>query len=247
MKHTVEFLPPRYRQRRAARRSLLRRIGGVAAVGAGIAAASAWQHGQERAARQELAKVEAREQVVLANSRQLEELRWELAHARAAAELCVFLGRPWPRTRILAAVEGAAPAQIELTELAISQEAIAPVDSVVRRPLGRGGAPRTAAEEGPPASRDLRRLVEETGRMRTIVRVAGAAADPAIIHGFVANLSRDAIFDRTELGSLETLELPERGTVTRFEVRIVLRDEFGAASPVEPNPAAAVQTAGRTP
>jgi hypothetical protein len=246
MKHTVEFLPPRYRQRQAARRSLLRRIGAVAAVAAGVAAASAWQHGQERAARQVLAKVEAREKVVRSNEVRLEELRWELAHVRAAAELCVFLERPWPRTRILSAVEGAAPVEIELTELTISQEAIISEAAVARMPARRG-ASRTAEEEGPPAARDLRRLVEETGRLRTVARVAGAAADPAPIHRFVANLSRDPLFALTELGSLETLEQPERGTVTKFAVRIVLRDEFAATSPEKPDLAAALKTAGRTP
>jgi hypothetical protein len=230
MIQTVEFLPPRYRQRQAARRNVLRRIGAVAAVAAGIGAASVWQHGQQRQARQQLAKVEARQQVVEANTRRLEELQWELANARAAAELCVFLRRPWPRTRIFASVVGAAPEKVELTEITISEEAPDPGSSAGRSSPARSAAPGAAANEGPPAARDLRRLVEESGRTRTVVRIAGAAADSAAIHRFVANLSRDPLFARTELGSLESIEQPERGTVTRFAARIVVRDEYSPAS-----------------
>jgi hypothetical protein len=235
MVQEIEFLPSRYRQRRAARRNVARRVGTLAVVAAGIGAASFWQHGQMRQAKQALAKAEAQEAVVKANTLRLEELKWELANAKAAAELCVFLERHWPRTRIFASVAGAAPEGVELTELSISQEAAEPASTSNRSSAARGGAARNTAEEGPAALRDLRRLFGESGRMRTVVRVAGAAGDPAAIHRFVAELSQNPLFQRTELGSLESLEQPERGAVTRFETRIILRDEFGAPTGESPS------------
>jgi hypothetical protein len=77
MKHHVEFLPSRFRHRRAARRNVLRRIGAVAAVAAGIASAALWQHRQERQVQAELTRAQTQEQVVQANQTRLAEVQWQ--------------------------------------------------------------------------------------------------------------------------------------------------------------------------
>jgi hypothetical protein len=222
--HSIEFLPPRYRQQRAARRNMFRKVGIVAAAGVAVASAVVWQHAQARVIRRELDQAEARDSLAQANQRQLEELGSELANVRAAAELCVFLKQPLPRARILAAIGGALPPHVELAELRVVQEEGGRNVPARTPPLSRRASPSNETDNSPPARRDLRNLLDEYGRLQTVVYVAGAAFDSTAIHQFVANLNQDPTFTRAELGSLETTDQSERGGVTRFTASVMVRD-----------------------
>jgi hypothetical protein len=231
----LEFLPPRYRQRRAARKNVVRKVVVLAGMAAVTASVALWQTAQERAARRELAQAAARDAVAQANQRRLAELQSELIHARAAAELCIFLRRPWPRARILATVINALPMDVELAELRIAYEEAAP-----DRPAPGAGsqkkrsAARKDAESVPPAVQDLQQLTTDFGRAQTVVHLSGAALDSLAIHRFIAHLSHDPLVARAELGSLEIGGSSERGAATQFTARIVMRDAFSAPTEAAP-------------
>jgi hypothetical protein len=224
----LEFLPTRYRQRQMARRGMIRRIALAGAVATLFTGAGAWQHGQERALRRELALVEAQHAAAQANERTLKELQTTLQETRAKAALCAFLRRPSPRALVLASLAKASPAAVELTEVDLTWES----------PHGDGAPPRAAfpgpsnGEALPAAGRDLQLLRNELDFSRTTARIAGVAFDAAAIHQFIAALGDNPRCLRTELGSLESQDSEEHGRVTQFTARVT----YGNAQRREPPP-----------
>jgi Tfp pilus assembly protein PilN len=197
-------------------------LGALIVAALGVACASTWQHAQERRVRNELKLADTYALAAETNLKRLNALQAGLKEAQAAAQLCCFLQRAWPRTHVLAAVAQAIPPEVELMELEIVQEEGAGDPSSFRT---RGaGAQDAQAAAKPPALQDLRRLDEEQGAKQTVLRLAGVAADPAAIHRFVADLGQRTLFARADLGSLETVDETERGPVTRFTARVVLCD-----------------------
>ncbi|MBW3598850.1 MAG: hypothetical protein KY475_16440 [Planctomycetes bacterium] len=238
----VEFLPPRYRHRRRSQQTLLRNVAALGAAAAVIASLSAWQHRQERAAREAWLEADARYSVAHDTNERLEQVRSELAAVRAGAELCVFLNRPWPRSQMLAAIAAAAPEELELTELRVSYEAI-PTESESRSSGARAGRAKEKAPQLPAALRDLQRLREQFDSVQTVVHISGIAGDSAALHRFVAALGEHRLFVRADLGSQEAVAHPQRGSVTKFAARVVVRPEYG--HPRGPSGSAVAAVSGR--
>lgn len=225
MQH-LEFLPPRYRHRRRSRRSVLRCAAIAGAAATIVVSLSSWQHRQERRARYAWSEAHARFTAAKNIDQELAKLRAELVHARAAADLCVFLQRPWPRSQVLDTIIRVLPAEVELTELHLSQETL-PTNRALQK---GGGIERRAKEDSralPPSLTDLRKLREEFDTVQTVVQVAGLAYESASLHHFVAALAREPLVVRCELGAQETVEHPQKGSVTKFSARIGVRPEYG--------------------
>jgi Tfp pilus assembly protein PilN len=240
----IEFLPPRYRHRRHSQRTLLQKVAVLGTAAAAIASLSAWQHRQERAAREAWLQADARHAVAEAADYRLTGLRGELADARAAADLCVFLQRPWPRSHMLAAIAAVLPEDVELTELRISYEAL-PSDGA--RSAGPAPTRTKVSEDALPAPlRDLRRLRGEFDAIQTVVQISGVAREPAALHRFVSALGEEPLFTRADLGSQEAFQHPRLGGVTRFAARAMVRPEYGhPLGPVRPVRVAHSGRAGR--
>src|SRR4051794_32813660 len=101
----IDFLPPRYRERRHQRRAFAWEIGVVASFGVLIAMTALWQFNQYWRVSGQLAALEGRHQEALATQATHQQLQTRLAEASEAAELYIYLEHPWPRTQVLHAIE----------------------------------------------------------------------------------------------------------------------------------------------
>lgn len=240
---SVDFLPSEYRQRYARQRRQTWRTVALGAVGLAMLAAAFHQSQTRRRIEQELAITTPQYEKALATTKQLGEIQSELALARADAELFTWIGHPWPRSRIIAALLEPLPDEIGFTRLEIHRQS-QPVKTR-QDPLSFPG--KTGADDPsalPPAARDLQQLRAKFDTAPTVVSVEGVAAESGVLHQYLSELNRQGLFLRAELESLETEQLSD-GPVLRFHATLTVRPGYGVpGGPAEPpQPAAAATTA----
>ena len=200
----IDFLPPRYRERRRARHSHLWRLLVVAAFGAAVGAAAVGQQWFKNSAAAKVAAVEVQHAVAAQTNSQFNRLQNDLAEVRASAQLYAYLEHPWPRTQILAALAESLPPEVTLTEVSIARESL---ESAQRSEAGRERRRRETETDDArllPQERDLKRLREEHDKSRTVVRISGRTSSIDTLNRYVASLAESPLAAQAELSSLES-------------------------------------------
>jgi len=226
----IDFLPAHYHEEGAKQRTQLWRLVVVTAVGAMIAAASLFQAHIERRAESQLVQVENEHVQAVSQTTQLVELQSKLSPARTTAELLTYLRHPWPRTQILAAMLTGLPDQITVSEMHITRESPPPSAQAVA--TSQTLTDPSKAPKLPPSEVDLARLRAENDLSLWILNVKGTTYEPAALHEYLAQLGRNRLFKKVELGSIATST--ETSNASQFTVRLTLRPAYG--QPDGPNP-----------
>jgi Tfp pilus assembly protein PilN len=221
----IDFLPPRYRERRSAHKSHLWRLLVLVAFGAAVGAAAVGQHFLKRSAAAQVEAVDLAHALALAKNSQFSTLERELAEVRAGAQLYAYLKHPWPRTQILLALAEPLPPELTLTEITVSRESL---DEQQRSETGRQRRRRESeeAEAGLlPWERDLARLREEYDKRRTVVRITGRTSSIDRLNEYLARLSASPLVAQAELSSLESADKSPEQTASgnsTFHLRILI-------------------------
>src|SRR5690606_38175648 len=113
----IDFLPNRYRETYAARAAVVRRWPIVLGLASIITPLAIYQYVTHRSVVMSVVQVEPEFLVAQQKSKQLADLRAKLELARGQAALLVYLDHPWPRTRILAALQEPLPESVRLTNI----------------------------------------------------------------------------------------------------------------------------------
>lgn len=230
----IDFLPERYREQGAVDRAKYWQIGLVCAIGCAIAVAAFYQAASWRHVDAQLAAIEPMYQDAQAKTQRLAELNQRLVRDGALAELYAYLGHPWPRTRLLAALAEALPAELSLVEIRLvrDQSQATSTGFVREQPPGSAanGAPATPPPPG--AAEDLARLRAECDAAPLVLLVSGETENASALHDYLARLKLTQLFERAEVTSISTR--PREGSsgneaLAEFHVRLVIRPGHGQA------------------
>ena len=119
--HNIDFLPPRYHDEYARRKTQAWRILIVIALAVALPTASLYQYRMKLNIQHELYKIGQQHGESVADAAQLAAVQGELADADAAAELWTFVRHPWPVTQLLAALVRPLPATIAIEQITIQR------------------------------------------------------------------------------------------------------------------------------
>jgi hypothetical protein len=228
----VDFLPARYREKNAQRKTQAWR-GGVAAAFAGLLAAGWLGQLEIRSLVQaQLDDVRRQYDHVTDQGRKIAALQSELREARAEAELLTYLRHPWPRTQLLASIAAPLTEAITLRKVAIRQEEkfasplAAPAVANAAAPGGELADAKAAAAALPRAERTLKKLREALDEAPLTVTLEGVSRDSAALHVYVGKLAESEWFSEAELRSVERLA-DDQPAALRFVARLVVRPGYG--------------------
>lgn len=241
----IDFLPAAYRLKGVQRRDRVWRLAIVVFGVLLIGGTWAFRFTEKLAARSDLDLLMPRYENAVATNERWNRSRKLLADAEIQARLVVYLRRPWPTTRMLAAVIPSLPETIHLTELKIVQESngIAPPAAIAppRRP---GGAkPDVAEQQQPAAQRDLEKMQAESDLQRTVILLSGDTTDPDALHRYIGQLHASDVVQRAELVSMQSASpgknLEANRRVAQFQAKVLIRPSyFEIGGPVIPTDAA---------
>jgi Tfp pilus assembly protein PilN len=227
----IDFLPSKYREASAQRRTRYYRLLVVVAFVGLLGAAFAGQYALQIHVARELDHVRDQYQRVLGYSNRLAQLERERVPCDAEAQLCTRLRDPWPRTQILAATLAVLPKQMTLLRLRIDRQTAA-VDPLQAGTIQTGPAPGAANGDDklPPAQRDLRRLRQDSKLHDTVVDLEGITDDALTLHTYLGRLASQGLFSSAELTSIDRVE---KSSMSHFRARLTVRREH-ADSPAAP-------------
>ncbi|QDU94763.1 PilN domain-containing protein [Lignipirellula cremea] len=239
--NTIDFLPPRYREQTARRKTQLWRVVVLLLFGCAVASAAAGQFLFRRCLQLEMIEADLAHAQAVAKNNEHRALQDALALRQAEADLVAFLQGHWPRTRLLHAVSQVQPKTITFLELRLSRMAS---PSAARSPAGNRRSKadnRTEKKEsagGSPAERDLRALRDEMQSLPLSITITGITSDGGDLHLFVSQLDQCPFFQEAELRSLEAAPDREQAAgspaLSQFEVRLFVRAPACAVAPAAP-------------
>lgn len=218
----IDFLPESYRRRRIQRRAYAWEISVLLLFGGIVAATALMQFGLRWQVSQRMATLEPSFQQALQTQNRYRLLQAELAKSSEAAELYMFLEHPWPRTQVLHAIVDSLPAQISLTNLHITSEAVQS-SATSRAVLSDEALARLSA-----AQRDLDRLRKDADSRRAIVWIAGITSDASQVHELTQRLAGRPPFESVKLDMVES-KVDGGLKQTTFRLRGVLTPGYGQA------------------
>ena len=226
----IDFLPPRYREECAQRKTHFLRVLSLIVFGVVLSSLAAvqWHTGRKLTSKLEaIAPIHERahERTV-----QLTTLKNELARASDQAELLTYLRHPWPRTQLLSAIIEPMPESIKLSELTIGRqeeegEGVA-LPSQMARNTPTASTPEAESKETLSATQlDLKQLRAEFDPRQTIIHMAGETSNVSELHEYLGELASHSLILKAELRSIET---GGRDSIaTMFRARIELRPGYG--------------------
>ena len=221
----LDFLPARYREKNAQRKTRAWRGAVLAMFSALLAAGSLGQLEFRRLIEAHLETVRQQYDQVANTGKELAALEGELRAARAEAELLTYLRRPWPRTQLLAAIAEPLPESITLRKLVVRQEEAN--GSLAPPPVGQTAQDQAAAEAAQPAAeRTLKRLRAMFDDAPLTVTLEGVSRDGAALHVYIGQLAESDWFSAVELRSVERSDDAQAATF-RFVARLVVRPNYG--------------------
>ena len=230
----IDFLPTRYREKTAQRKTQAWRGVVVAAFSALLAAGALGQYEIRRQIESHLSTVMQQHAQVVADEKKLAELQTRLREARAEAELLTYLRHPWPRTQILACIAEPLSDAITLSKLEIQQEESQTPRLQPALLPGQTPEAKAAAEAALPATeRTLRKLRESLDDAPLTVTLEGTSADNASLHVYLGKLAESNWFAATELRSVERLEDGRSDDGFRFVAKLTVRQGYRGA-PADP-------------
>jgi len=224
---SIYFLPARYHERTAQRKTNVWRLAVLAIFTSLVGFAAVGQIAVRRQAEAQLVAVGKQYDEVAAANACLADLQSRLRAARANAEMVTYLRHPWPRTQILALVAGALPEGVTLTKSTVHQSETTALKLPTAIPQGPEQAASAAADAAKPAAeRDLCRLREAFDAEPVIVTLEGTSRDEPSLHAYVCTLAQAELFSNVDLRSVERLR-DESATGFGFNVRLALRPGYG--------------------
>ncbi len=223
----IDFLPPRYREARAARQS--RWWGGVVIVAFGglVGAAGVGQWLVQYRTRNDIQIAEIEYQAAKTAQQKLEQAQKQLRDTSQEAELLTFLRHPWPRTQILRRVTSSLPNEVMIERLRIGRDDSKPKEQLtvgVIKPVDSNTTKSAATSSA--VEKDLKQLRDECDTRRVIVELTGYTTDLTALHVYLNQLASESLFAQAELTSIQSVE---KGTERRsqFTARLVLAPGHG--------------------
>jgi hypothetical protein len=221
----LDFLPARYREKNAQRKTRAWRAAVLAMFSALLAAGSLGQLEFRRLIEAHLQTVRQQYDQVLHTGKELTALQAELRAARAEAELLTYLRRPWPRTQLLAAIAEPLSEPITLGKLTVLQEE--PGGSPAPPQSGQTVQDQAAAEAAQPAAeRTLKRLRAMFDEAPLTVTLEGVSRDSTALHVYIGKLAESEWFSAVELRSIDRSDDAQAATF-RFIARLIVRPSHG--------------------
>lgn len=224
----IDFLPEIYRQRAELRKARIwwGVVVVVFSVAIGSSALSQWA--LRRSIEQEITLIQPKSAEAKQHVLRLGEMQLQLRKAGEMAGLVTYLEHPWPRTQILAQLVRSMPADVQVTQLSVTEEELvaAATEEVAPR---RRGSRRTeeTAKKRPPAVEDLEQLRGEHDRRQTIVEMRGQVQNISLLHDYVASLGRSPLIAQAQIKSLEVAPGDLPNPPTQFMLRVIVRPGYG--------------------
>ena len=218
----IDFLPARYREQSAKRRTYLWRSTVLAAFVMILGSSGFAQYRMYQSALHDLSAVEPAHAAAQLATRELSELQSRLVQAEQRAELLTYLRHPWSRSQVLSAVAKPLPATLTLSTLTLCYER----DQQMLRQTSPVSESQAVADTSPATVRDLKRLRGELDSAQLVVVLTGQAAETAALHQYLAALAADPLFAEVELRSIEASTGGAAGN-SQFAARIVVRPGYG--------------------
>jgi hypothetical protein len=227
----IDFLPTRYHERQAAHSATLARWMLLAGLALGTVPLAAFQYLDHQHAVQTAAEIDPIYEQTERLTKRLSTLEAEIQKARGEAALLVYLGHPWPRTKVLAEIRSPLPQSVQLTSIRLAKEFKASENPEAGRPRGTlrpsQRQQQQSTDVGPPPVADLRKLAEEQEQHDHTVTLEGVTLNTTELHGYVARLRIGGLFVKSELRSLESLPGQELARAQKFQIRLVLAPGHG--------------------
>lgn len=240
----LDFLPDRYREKNAQRKTRAWRAAVLAMFSALLAAGSLGQLEFRRLIEAHLQTVRQQYDQVVHTGKELTALQAELRAARAEAELLTYLRRPWPRTQLLAAIAEPLSEPITLNKLTVRQEE-AGGSPAPPPPRGQTAQDQAAAEAAQPAAeRTLKQLRTMFDEAPLTVTLEGVSRDSTALHVYIGKLAESEWFSAVELRSIDRSDDAQAATF-RFIARLVVRPSHGRPQTPPPKAGLAAAFAGR--
>ncbi len=224
--HDIDFLPIEYHQEHAKRQWKLWRALVVAAFGVILIVAAISQYRSHGRAQAELDAILSQHETAVAQSNELAEMQSELKAARTDAELFTSMRFPWPRSRILAALLAPLPEEVTFEKLDISERKSGPRNPAKRLSKAERKAENEELEKLSPAEQDLGKLRGQLASCQTVVTISGTTSESAALHQYLGQLSRENLFWKATLSSIESDDNDPKGTM-RFSATVVVRPGYG--------------------
>lgn len=234
----IDFLPIEYRQKRGQQRAQPWRIAVLAGLALLVAIVAFAQ--QRRLARldAQLAEVVPQYQAAVAGNEELKRLTGRIDAVRAEAELFTYLRHRWPTTQILDAILAPLPDEITFEQLEIRRENSPGPSAGERTSHADREAESRRLASLPAAAQDLEQLRSQSDGGKTMVTICGLTTDSAVLHRYLGELSRQSLFAKAELDTIESDPITAK---LRFRLSLVVRPGYGqpdgpAPPPSQPRP-----------
>lgn len=236
----IDFLPARYREECAQRKTHFWRVVSVVIFSIGLLSLATLQWHNGRKLTLELEAIAPIHDRAHERTVQLTTLKKELANASDRAELLTYLRHPWPRTQLLAAVFEPMPESIKLSELTIGRPVEENAEVVLPSQAARNsGEVASRAEETKdalsPSLADLKTLRSEFDPRTTVILMAGETSDVSELHEYLGEIAGHPLILKAELRSIESGGRDSLTTLfrARIEVRPGYGQPNGPTAPVE--------------
>ncbi|HEX3870892.1 MAG TPA: hypothetical protein VHV77_10675 [Pirellulales bacterium] len=227
MKH-IDFLPPKYHEAAALRKTKAWRFLVLMTFGGLVCAAHIGQRAIRRNVQTQFHAVDEQYQTTQALSQRLAALQNTLAVESAKADLVTWLRNPWPRTQILARVFESLPDTIVLRRVRVQCEAVRPTLASATTVGSPVPAVDPAAEARlTPVQRDLKRLREEGDASQTVVLLEGTSDDDTALHVYLGTVAACGLFTKAELTSLESSDHGSGQQRAQFTARVLVIPGYG--------------------
>ena len=224
----IDFLPAKYREQSAQRRSQLWRLVVGVTFGVMVIATALFQQALKVRAENDLGELAGQYEQAVQQTNRLTEAQTQLRAASSRADLYLFLDHTWPRTQILDAVCRRLPDTVVLTGLQVTRTLPAEVKTAAQQFGAIKSAQQNQQQHLLPAERDLQELRKLADPAQTIVTISGTTRDEAALHEYLGHLARESLLVNVNLESIKQ-SAAERGQGHRmqFSVRIKVRPAYG--------------------
>ncbi len=211
----IEFLPKKFRERRARNNIRVSRTFVLLLLAAAMALVTIYQLSSLRRVQVQLADLEDAHAQVAQLMAEVDLKREEVHRLRHYARLLTFLEHPYPKSQIVASLANLIPPEMVITQMHLSH------------PAARTGAFQPLAEADtskmPAMEQDLQKLVHETRTRRCTVELEGTTEDTSALYEFLARLHQLEIVESAKIESVD----PRTGTagteISNFTAHIKIK------------------------
>lgn len=205
----IEFLPKKYQEQRVRRGWNLSRLMVFASLLVVMLAVSGTQLLQLQNARMRCAVLTAPHDDVIKQRRQVALNQGKLVGLQDQARLLTFLGHPYPKSQVLAAVTNPLPRYVRITSLRIDRPT---------RPRDDYAKNEADDERGPgsPFLQDLKAMVEECRMHNIVVKIEGTTSDSGLLYAYLAELHTHPLVEAAMIESIDPERLADGTEQSRF-------------------------------